>query len=219
MNKMRLLTLTTMALLAFCVVSPAANLILNGDFENNTAGTTQFNLSNAAFNGFMPNVTAFGTAQEIDIITGTAFGIAPESGNWKLGIHTQTGGAFDAFSMTLSSALVAGNSYTLQFFGAQLAGFTSTIQIGVSTSPTAFGTSIFTGSPSSSTTWTQFNATFLAPVSGSYITVENVNIGDYSFVDNFSLAGSTSTPEPSALFLLGTGVVGLAGVLRRKINL
>jgi hypothetical protein len=49
--------------------------------------------------------------------------------------------------------------------------------------------------------------------------VENVNIGDYSFVDNFSLAGSTSTPEPSALFLLGTGVVGLAGVLRRKINL
>ncbi len=219
MNKTRFFVLTAVALLAFCMVSPAANLILNGDFENNTAGVTQFNLSNAAFNGFMPNVTAFGTAQEIDIITGTDFGIAPESGNWKLGIHTQTGGPFDAFSMTLSSALVAGNSYSLQFFGAQLSGSTSTIQIGVSTSPTSFGTLIFTGSPTSTTAWTQFNTTFAAPVSGSYITVENVNIGDYSFVDNFSLTGSTSTPEPSALFLLGTGVVGLAGVLRRKLML
>ena len=74
--------------------------------------------------------------------------------------------------------------------------------IGVSPSPTAFGTLIFTGSPTSSTAWTQFGTTFSAPVSGSYITVQNVNIGDYSFVDNFSLSGSTSVPEPSALFLL-----------------
>jgi len=219
MNKTRFFALTAVALLAFCMVSPAANLFLNGDFENNTAGTTQFNLSNAAFNSLMADTTAFGTAQEIDIITGTDFGIAPESGNWKLGIHTQTGGAFDAFSMTLSSSLVSGNSYSLQFFGALFPGLTSTIAIGVSTSPTDFGTLVFTGSPTSSTAWTQFNTTFSAPVSGSYITVENVNIGDYSFVDNFSLAGSTSVPEPSAILLLGTGVVGLAGVLRRKINL
>lgn len=34
--------------------------------------------------------------------------------------------------------------------------------------------------------------------------------------DNF---GSGVTPEPSSLFLLGSGIVGLAGVLRRKINL
>jgi hypothetical protein len=34
--------------------------------------------------------------------------------------------------------------------------------------------------------------------------------------DNF---GSGVTPEPSSLLLLGSGIVGLAGVLRRKINL
>jgi hypothetical protein len=217
MNKTSFFPLTIVVLLAFCVVSPASNLILNGDFENNTAGTTQFNLSNAAFNGFMPNVTAFGTAQEIDIITGTDFGIAPESGNWKLGIHTQTGGPYDAFSMTLSSPMVAGNTYSLQFFAALESGLVADIEIGVSNSPTSFGTQIFTGIPTSSTAWTQFNTTFTAPISGSYITVENLNLGDYSFVDNFSLSGNTSTPEPSSLFLLGTGVVGLAGILRRKL--
>ena len=31
-------------------------------------------------------------------------------------------------------------------------------------------------------------------------------------------AGSSSIPEPGSVFLLGSGVLGLAGVLRRKIN-
>ncbi|HVP56058.1 MAG TPA: PEP-CTERM sorting domain-containing protein [Candidatus Eisenbacteria bacterium] len=218
MNNRRYLLLTVAALLAMCAASSASNLILNGDFENTSAGTTQFNLSNAAFNALMPNVTAFGTAQEIDIITSTDFGIAPESGNWKLGIHTQSGGAYDAFSMTLSSPLVAGNTYSLQFFGAQLSGFVADIIIGVSNSPTSFGTQIFSAVPTSPTAWSQFNTSFTAPISGSYITVQNLNLNDYSFVDNFSLTGNSTIPEPSSLVLLGTAVAGLAGGLRRKLK-
>jgi len=34
----------------------------------------------------------------------------------------------------------------------------------------------------------------------------------------FYLTGGTSTPEPGTLALLGTGVVGLAGMLRRKLG-
>lgn len=34
--------------------------------------------------------------------------------------------------------------------------------------------------------------------------------------DNF---GTSAIPEPSSLILLGSGIVGLAGILRRKINL
>jgi hypothetical protein len=40
----------------------------------------------------------------------------------------------------------------------------------------------------------------------------------YGLVTGFSFGNST-TPEPSSLLLLGSGVLGLAGMLRRKINL
>src|SRR5215831_1415240 len=127
----------------------AANIVLNGDFENNSAGTTHFNLSDSAFNVFMSNAIAFGTAQEIDIVTSTDFGIAPESGNWKLGIHTQSSGANDAFSLTFSTPLVVGNTYSLQFFAAQYTGHVADISVGLSNSATSFGTQIFTGVPTS----------------------------------------------------------------------
>src|SRR2546421_3599977 len=137
-------------LLALCTARSAqADLILNGNFENNTAGATMFNMSNATYNATVANSTAFGTAQEIDLITGTDFGIAPQSGKWKLGIHTQVNPAnFDAFSLTLASPLVTGDLYDLSFYatnsptGFQNAG-PGPVEIGLSTSATSFGTLIF----------------------------------------------------------------------------
>ena len=40
---------------------------------------------------------------------------------------------------------------------------------------------------------------------------------DTGYLDNFSVGTVTSTPEPSSLMLVGSGAVGLAGVLRRKL--
>jgi len=43
---------------------------------------------------------------------------------------------------------------------------------------------------------------------------------DYVFVDNFEFNPTgTATPEPGSLLLVGSGVLGLAGVIRRKPSL
>src|SRR5215208_2980775 len=143
----------TLALCVAVVLSArtghAASIILNGDVEDNTSSSSEFNLSNANFNAIVADATAFGTGDEIDLVTGTDFGIAPESGDWKLGLHTSSlSGFFDAFSFDLSSAIVAGTSYDLELFAALHPDRpTGTVEIGVSSSATAFGTLVFSATP------------------------------------------------------------------------
>ena len=61
------------------------------------------------------------------------------------------------------------------------------------------------------------------PYSGGDLYLDiNGNITDYTKQFGYSMAFQTymgpSVPEPGSLILLGSGVLGLAGVLRRKIN-
>ena len=208
----------TLLLVAVAAPRPAraASILLNGDFENTSFVTTQFNLSNASFNAGMPNLFAFGGAQEIDVVTGVAFGIAPESGNWKVGLHRQVNGATDAFAFGLSSGIVAGQSYTLSFW---LAGLDSAsplgeVVFGISGNSTSFGTQIFAATPPSISAWTQFTFGFIAPVAGSFLTVQVNNSDGYAFLDNVSLdTGATAVPEPATLTLMG---LGLAAFARRR---
>jgi hypothetical protein len=195
------------------VGSVHANLIINGDFEDNTAVSTTYNMSNTTFNSTVANATAFGTSEEIDLVTGSDFGIEPQSGNWKLGLHQRTNGPtkVDAFSLNLSSPVVTGNSYSLQFFAAGLSNEPlGPVQIGLSNSATNFGTLIFSGTPAGTNSWTQFDHDFVAPVNALYLTVRNTTIDDmFAFVDNFTLV-----PEPTTVALLTLGA--LTALRRRK---
>ena len=43
--------------------------------------------------------------------------------------------------------------------------------------------------------------------------------GEHFIIDNLTTNGVATTPEPGTLVMLGSGVVGLAGLLRRKLSL
>src|SRR5262245_39265898 len=107
----RLMGVATLITFWMTAASHAQNLILNGDFEFNTAGGTFFNMNNAQFNGTVANATAFGTAEEIDLMTGNPYGLPPAHGNWKLGIASESGGTYDAFSFSLSMPVMTGRAY------------------------------------------------------------------------------------------------------------
>jgi hypothetical protein len=170
-------------------------MILNGDFENHTFGAgCHFNLPNASFNLGMSSATAFGDAEEIDVMAdGTCdWGNPPQSGATKLGMSRQ--GPVepgDAFSFDLSTSIVSGELYEIEFYAhAVLDVFAPDIgdvEIGISTSNTSFGTLVFSGTPSPSG-WTLLSTTFLAPIDASYLTVRvQEGVDAWVHIDNFSL--------------------------------
>ena len=124
---------------AICLLTfiSKAQDFLNGDFEINTAVTDQINLSNSSFNNFMPNSTAFGTFENLDIITSNTYCGVALSGNWFIAL---TGGGTDAITMELSEPLVAGEEYTISFWDRGCDAFSYgplSVNIGVSSSPIA----------------------------------------------------------------------------------
>jgi hypothetical protein len=66
--------------------------------------------------------------------------------------------------------------------------------------------------------WTQFSFTETGTGSDS-ISFQFVDFIQFEALDNASVSGVvTPTPEPSSLILLATGVLGLDGVVRRKLR-
>jgi len=170
------------------------NLLLNGDFESNTASGCDFNLANTTFTGMMANCVGFGTANEIDIMLGACgYGSPPQSGTTKVGIackYPYTSDV-DAFGMELSAPLVSGASYRLVFYvEAELYSFSpdiGNVEIGVSTTGSAFGTLVLTGTPSGSG-WTRIEGSFTAPMAATWLTVrQQTSTDSWNHVDNFVL--------------------------------
>lgn len=189
-----------LAPLALCIglasLASAQELVLNGTFANNAAGSTSFNMSNAMFNQTVFDCTAFGTAQEIDLIYGTDLGPAPPVGNIKLGLHQQVSGNSDAFSATLLGPVFPGQTYQLQFdlvrWSPANAGG---VEIGISNSPTDFGDLVYAADATDA--WAHHDVMVVAPNNGQYLTVRVVAPGGggdggepYLFVSQLSLIGS-----------------------------
>jgi hypothetical protein len=78
-------------------------------------------------------------------------------------------------------------------------------------------------------TWYQWNVAYTFPnaffwgiVAGPGETIDGITYSpttsNWVGIDNFAY-GASGTPEPGTIALLGSGILGLAGVLRRKLML
>lgn len=169
----------------------AAQSFLNGSFENTTSPLScQYNLTNTMFNSVMASTNAFGVGDECDIVIAGCFNPSIPNGIRAVALSNQPG---DEISMTLSSPLTMGNSYTISFDALAVTNFNpqGNIEIGASLTNSSFGSSIFTAVTTPSV-WTSYTFTFTAPNNAQYITARNVISGvtsPWNHIDNFSIIG------------------------------
>ena len=186
-------------------VGIATSLLVNGDFETNSYPPNGcfFNQANATINANMPGITAYGAANEIDATkspTNCLFGGAPQSGQSKLCLHrqsAQSGGIVDEFSFQLTGPVVAGNPYTVTFYAWSVLDSDpdiGSIDIGLSSSASAFGTAVYTSPPPSTSSWSFMSTSFVAPVNASFMTVRvSPGVQAWIHVDNFALEPGGAT--------------------------
>ncbi len=193
--------------------APQANLALNGDFESITGSGCQYNLSNSTYGSVVSSSTAFGTAQEIDVMSGACYGAIAVSGATKLGLHSAIGGTRDEISLDLSTPLVPGGLYTLSYWVLAETSFDpnlGSLEVGVSNSPTDFGTLVHTGATQPGGVWTQHTHPFVAPFAATYLTLSSgpvvqswVHVDDVR-VETACSANSYCTSGTSAFGCVGT---------------
>ncbi|QDU65010.1 hypothetical protein [Engelhardtia mirabilis] len=193
------IALAVLAVLSSSATTSAQNLVLNGSFENNTSTSCKWNPPNAEFNSLMADVTAFGTASEIDIMQGQClYGSPPQDGAYKIGLASNTfTQENDALALHLSSPLVQCKSYELEILAQAVVETFSPgvgpVQVGVSNDPNDFGTLVYSAI-ADTTGWTELGTTFVAPTNAQYLTLRQpLTTKSWSHIDNVSLVPVPST--------------------------
>jgi len=205
----RYLPLVLLALFAFVAAQAGAtNLIQNGNFQSNdftdwTIGTT----SNGTWGSGFPSVTSWPLGG-MNAAEGQV-GEVNFDGTQQGGTLTQTfqsaGGAATESLLWLAqgSGNADGGEFTMILNGVQIAQF-----------DTGSINGQLTGSLSASAPLLAGTNTLEIDVTRRFISTSGT---PFQFVTGVDVEGN-GVPEPGSLVLMGSGVLGLAGVLRRKLN-
>jgi hypothetical protein len=196
---MRLKILLVIAAMTFLLCAPMAfgqNLLTNGGFETGD------------FTGW----TTGGNFEDTEVVSGAFY---EYTGAQEGSFYAALGPVGTAGTLSQSFTDTAGQLYTFSFWLAS-----------VGDSPSSFSAS-FDGqvelnltNPNTGANWTQFS--FTATGTGN----DNISFSfrddpGYIALDNVSVvaqSGTGTVPEPSSLLLMGSGGLGLLGVVRRKLR-
>lgn len=170
-----------------------AQTIINGSFETNSAslGCT-YNVSNAAYNGYISNSTAFGLYESIDIVVNGCFVNNIPDGNFAVSVANNPSNNIEgeAISLEMDMPLTIGNQYQISFQATaiQYASVTQgDLLIGVSTSPNNFGDLVDTAITVENV-WNNYTVTFTATSAATHITVMPIpGISSWNCIDAFSI--------------------------------
>ncbi len=197
---MRLKTLLVIVAFAlFVVYAPttfAQNLLTNGSFETGD------------FTGW----TTGGNFEDTEVVSGAFYDYTgAQNGNFYAVMGPV--GSDGTLSQTLTD--VAGAQYTVSFWFGSVGDNPSDFSASWDGTPLLSLTNPNTGAAWSEFTYTVTGTgtdtlTFAFRDDPAYMALDNVSVTENS---------GQSVPEPSSFLLLGTGVLGLGGMVRRKLHL
>ena len=186
---------------------------ISGPNFPNPAGSVQ-DISN----GFVS--AASGPANRLEFGEWIASGIAPSSISYELGTS--------AFGTDLGSGTIAQNAGNSHFLFANSFGYDIyDVTIPITSATLAAGNTYWVSLSNATDAGNSGTEAWDLPNGGSggpatcNFRQSGTNYGDCGLGgEAFTLTGGTqpTTPEPSSILLFGSGILGLAGVLRRKLN-
>jgi hypothetical protein len=156
--------------------------------------------------------TGSGTASSLDFGIWVITGTTPTTVSWSLGTSA-FGSDIASGTSALSFTFFSTTPFGFDVYAATVTGLSGSFSAGSSYWLTLGGAFDSGGNPAA---WDVNNGPATCDFAVSGVPVGDCGAGGEAFTLNSS---SSAVPEPGSIMMLGTGVLGLAGVLRRKISL